>query len=45
MREDLRRFKRLIETGEIPTTEGQPSGREDEARAERDAATAPEVRP
>jgi uncharacterized membrane protein len=25
--EDLRRFKRLIETGEIPTTEGQSSGR------------------
>jgi uncharacterized membrane protein len=24
--EDLRRFKNLIETGEIPTTEGQPSG-------------------
>jgi uncharacterized membrane protein len=27
VREDLRRFKRLIETGEIPTTKGQPSGR------------------
>lgn len=27
IREDLRRFKRLMETGEIPTTEGQPSGR------------------
>jgi uncharacterized membrane protein len=27
MREDLRRFKQLIETGEIPTTAGQPSGR------------------
>src|SRR5262249_34459407 len=26
-REDLRRFKRLIETSEIPTTRGQPSGR------------------
>jgi uncharacterized membrane protein len=26
-REDLRRFKQLIETGEIPTTEGQSSGR------------------
>ncbi|MDB5108480.1 MAG: hypothetical protein JWM69_1421 [Candidatus Binatus sp.] len=25
--EDLRRFKQLIETGEIPTTQGQPSGR------------------
>ena len=25
--EDLRRFKQLLETGEIPTTEGQPSGR------------------
>ena len=32
VREDLRRFKRLIETGEIPTTEGQPSGRGAEAR-------------
>jgi uncharacterized membrane protein len=27
IREDLRRFKRLLETGEIPTTEGQTSGR------------------
>ena len=27
VREDLRRFKQLIETGEIPTTDGQPSGR------------------
>jgi uncharacterized membrane protein len=25
---DLRRFKAIIETGEVPTTEGQPSGRE-----------------
>ena len=25
---DLRRFKAVIETGEVPTTEGQPSGRE-----------------
>lgn len=25
--EDLRRFKRIMETGEIPTTHGQPSGR------------------
>lgn len=27
IREDLRRFKALMETGEVPTTEGQPSGR------------------
>jgi uncharacterized membrane protein len=27
IREDLRRLKRLLETGEIPTIEGQPSGR------------------
>lgn len=27
IREDLRRFKALLEAGEIPTTEGQPSGR------------------
>ncbi|WP_224995695.1 YgaP-like transmembrane domain [Cesiribacter sp. SM1] len=26
--EDMRRFKHLMETGEIPTIEGQPSGRE-----------------
>jgi uncharacterized membrane protein len=26
--EDLRRFKRMMEAGEVPTTEGQPSGRE-----------------
>jgi uncharacterized membrane protein len=25
--EDLRRLKQLLETGEVPTTEGQPSGR------------------
>jgi uncharacterized membrane protein len=27
IREDLRRFKALLETGEIPTVAGQPSGR------------------
>lgn len=27
LRDDLRRFKQLMETGEIPTIEGQPSGR------------------
>jgi uncharacterized membrane protein len=27
-KEDLRRFKQLLEAGEIPTTEGQPSGRQ-----------------
>ncbi len=27
VREDLRHFKEMMETGEIPTTEGQPSGR------------------
>jgi uncharacterized membrane protein len=26
IREDVRRFKRLMETGEIPTVEGQPTG-------------------
>jgi uncharacterized membrane protein len=26
MRDDLRNFKRLMETGELPTTEGQPHG-------------------
>ena len=29
---NLRRLKQLIETGEIPTTEGQPSGRETETQ-------------
>lgn len=32
VREDLRRFKALLETGEIPTTDGQPSGRRSAAR-------------
>ncbi len=27
LREDLRRFRQLLETGEIATTVGQPSGR------------------
>jgi uncharacterized membrane protein len=27
LQEDLRRFKQIMETGEIPTTAGQPSGR------------------
>lgn len=27
IREDLRRFKQLMETGEVPTTQSQPSGR------------------
>jgi uncharacterized membrane protein len=26
IQEDLRRFKRLMETGEVPTTQGQPKG-------------------
>jgi uncharacterized membrane protein len=29
---NLRRLKALLETGEIPTIEGQPSGREDDSR-------------
>jgi uncharacterized membrane protein len=38
IKDDLRRLKRLMETGEIPTTEGQPTGRvrmSAEARATR----------
>ena len=31
VREDLRRFKSMMETGETPTTDGQPSGREKSA--------------
>ena len=30
IKQDLRRFKQLIETGEIATIEGQPSGRQSE---------------
>jgi uncharacterized membrane protein len=26
IREDMRHFKQIIETGEVPTTHGQPSG-------------------
>lgn len=32
IREDLRRLKALMEAGEVPTTKGQPSGREREHR-------------
>lgn len=36
IREDLRRFKQLMETGEIPATEGQPVGRAaSEAKADK----------
>lgn len=39
VREDLRRFKRIMETGELITTEGQPSGQEScEQHASRRAA-------
>ena len=31
MREDLRHFKQIMETGEIPSTVGQPAGRAGEA--------------
>jgi uncharacterized membrane protein len=30
VKEEIRNFKRLMETGELPTTEGQPSGRKKE---------------
>jgi len=32
IKEDIRNFKRIIETGEIPTIEGQPSGRIKESK-------------
>lgn len=35
VRNDLRRFKQVMETGEVPTTFGQSSGRLDEVRAQR----------
>jgi uncharacterized membrane protein len=28
IQEDLRRFKQLMETGEMPTTQGQPRGKQ-----------------
>jgi uncharacterized membrane protein len=31
VREDLRRFKQIMEAGEVPTIEGQPSGRKSKA--------------
>jgi uncharacterized membrane protein len=34
--DDLRRLKQILETGEAATTEGQPSGRDPEARPMRD---------
>ena len=30
VKEDIRRFKHVLETGEVPTIEGQPSGRSDD---------------
>jgi len=39
VKEDLRRFKNIMETGEIPTVEGQPSGRStDTAKAKKTEA-------
>jgi uncharacterized membrane protein len=38
VREDLRRFKRIIETGELLTTEGQPSARASSTSARYDQA-------
>ena len=35
IKEDLRHFKQIMETGEIPTVEGQPSGRSDATQATR----------
>lgn len=32
VKEDIRRFKRLLEAGEIPTIQGQPSGRHQEGK-------------
>jgi uncharacterized membrane protein len=33
--DDLRRFKEIMEAGEIPTTEGQPSGRASKVEEEK----------
>jgi uncharacterized membrane protein len=40
IREDLRRFKRLMETGTIIGVEGQPSGREPLPKAKTRTASA-----
>lgn len=39
LKEDLRRLKQIVETGEIPTTEGQPSGRKARSGAARPRRT------
>jgi uncharacterized membrane protein len=39
VKDDLRRFKQLMETGEIITTEGQPAGRESSTSWRYDSAT------
>jgi uncharacterized membrane protein len=36
---DLRRFKQVMETGEVITTEGQPAGRADSISWKYDAAS------
>ncbi len=41
VREDVRRFKQLLEAGELPSTAGQPSGRGAPARAPAPRATPP----
>ena len=45
--DDLRRLKQILETGEAATTEGQPSGRDPEARPIRpdDGKTGKDVKP
>jgi uncharacterized membrane protein len=35
IKEEIRNFKRLMETGELPTTEGQPSGRNESRSQDR----------
>ncbi len=43
IKEDLRQFKEVMEAGEVPTTEGQPSGRSPAApEASREAGRGPE---
>jgi hypothetical protein len=39
IQEDLRRFKQIMETGEIPTTHGQTSGRREEPHRPRGGDT------
>lgn len=39
IKQDLRRFKQLLETGEITTIKGQPSGRKSEQQSDKKSSS------